>query len=303
MPLPEFTAADMSGLPQYRFRGRIVPSDEVKREVRAELAQAPSTEEGVAKLRLYDVIDSWGGSWGVSAKEFAAALDSLDPNTHTIQLHINSPGGEVFEGIAILNQLRTHPARVVAVVDGLAASAASFIAAGADEVVMGQNAELMIHDAWGLCVGNAADMRSLADRLDHLSNNIASVYAGKAGGTVADWRQAMLDETWYSAQEAVDAGLANSVTETAPADAAQNAFDLSVFKHAGRAEAPAPKAPEKDEATQEAVVEIDNAAIVRAVKARNRRSDEPTAETEGDGLAAYWQRRHRMNERKAAASA
>jgi ATP-dependent protease ClpP protease subunit len=279
MPLPEFTAADMSGMPQYRFRGRIAPSDDVKHEVRAEIAQAPSTEEGVAKLRLYDVIDSWGGAWGVSAKEFAAALDGLDKNTHTIQLHINSPGGEVFEGIAILNQLRAHPAKVVAVVDGLAASAASFIAAGADEVVMGQNAELMIHDAWGLCVGNAADMRGLADRLDHLSNNIASVYAHKAGGTVADWRQAMLDETWYAAQEAVDAGLANSVAEAPAAeDAAKNAFDLSVFKHAGRADAPAPPAPH---AEAEPIAEADEAAA----------------------RAAYWERRHRMNAHKFARTA
>jgi hypothetical protein len=122
--------------------------------------------------------------WGVSAKEFAAVLDELGPNVTQIDLRINSPGGEAMEGVAILNLLRSHPAKVVATVDGLAASAASFIAAGADETIMARNSQLMIHDAWGLCVGNAQDMKDLADALDKLSDNIASIYADKAGGTI-----------------------------------------------------------------------------------------------------------------------
>src|SRR4051812_3626258 len=81
----------------------------------------------VATMRLYDVIDSWGGEWGISAREIADALDSV-PDVKEINLHINSPGGDAFEGIAILNLLRQHPANVTAYVDGIAASAASFIA-------------------------------------------------------------------------------------------------------------------------------------------------------------------------------
>ena len=206
-------------------------------------AEVPNVggDETVAVIRLYDPVDSWGESWGVSAKEMATALDGLPDTVTEIRLHINSPGGEVYEGIAILNLLRNHSARVVALVDGVAASAASFIACGADEVVMARNAEIMIHDAWGLCVGNAEDMRKLAEDFDRLSANIASVYTEKAGGTVEQWRAAMRDETWYSADEAVEAGLADRVEDRkATADNAKSRFDLSIFTYAGREEAPAP---------------------------------------------------------------
>ena len=207
--------------------------------VRAEIPT--STLDGTtAVLRLYDPVDSYGEFWGVSAKEFAQALDDLPSNITEIRLHINSPGGDVFDGVAIVNALRAHSARVVAVVDGIAASAASFIAAAADETLMAPNSELMIHDAWGLCVGNAAEMQQMAEMLDHISDNIASIYAAKAGGTVADWRAAMAKETWYSAEEAVAAGLADAVQELAAPVAAQNRHDLSIFTYAGRAAAPAP---------------------------------------------------------------
>lgn len=207
--------------------------------VRAEIPT--STLDGTtAVLRLYDPVDSYGEFWGVSAKEFAQALDDLPSNITEIRLHINSPGGDVFDGVAIVNALRAHSARVVAVVDGIAASAASFIAAAADETLMAPNSELMIHDAWGLCVGNAAEMQQMAEMLDHISDNIASIYAAKAGGTVADWRAAMAKETWYSAKEAVAAGLADAVQELAAPVAAQNRHDLSIFTYAGRAAAPAP---------------------------------------------------------------
>ena len=213
-------------------------------------AQLPAAEvaDGVATMRLYDPIDSWGEYWGVSAKEFAQVLDQLPVDTTEIRLHINSPGGEVFEGIAILNALRSHKAKVVVVVDGIAASAASAIAAGADELVMAPNSELMIHDAWGLVVGNAADMHQMAELLDHLSNNIAGIYATKAGGSVDEWRAAMQRETWFSAQEAVDAGLADRVGELSATQAPSNRFDLSIFTYAGRAAAPAPGAPSAEAA-------------------------------------------------------
>lgn len=221
---------------QYRFRGHVAPEKGIRASV-----LASETVDGVASMRLYDPIDSWGGEWGVSAKEFVAALDALPSDTATIRLHINSPGGEVYEGITMLNALRNHKARVVAVVDGLAASAASFLAAGADEVVMGRNSQLMIHDAWGMGIGNAEVMRDLAGRLDKISDNIASVYAAKGGGTVEDWRAAMLAETWYSDEEAVAAGLADRIEEPPAVEAPVKAeFDLSVFQFAGREQAPPP---------------------------------------------------------------
>lgn len=211
------------------------------------LAEIPKVDvEGtVAVIRIYDPIDSWGEYWGVSAKELVTALDEMPPTVTEIHLHLNSPGGEVFEGIAIVNALRTHSARIVAIVDGIAASAASFIACAADETVMAPNSELMIHDAWGACVGNASDMRSMAEMLDHVSDNIASIYAHKAGTAVAAWRTAMETESWYSADEAVAAGLADRVADLEPAGDAgtKNRFDLSIFNFAGRAAAPAPAIP------------------------------------------------------------
>jgi ATP-dependent Clp endopeptidase proteolytic subunit ClpP len=230
--------------PQYRFRGSVAPRPGQRTPLLASVDEPVVDESGAAMIRLYDPIDSWGGEWGVSAKEFTLALDQLS-DAKRITMHINSPGGEVYEGIAILNALRRHPAEVTAVVDGLAASAASFIAAGADHVVMGRNTQLMIHDAWGICMGAAVDMQDMANRLDQLSNNIASVYQAKAGGSVEDWRGAMLAESWYNADEAVAAGLADRV-EGVPDDQPLDVFDLSVFRHQGRADAPDPIVPEPD---------------------------------------------------------
>ena len=108
---------------------------------------------------------------------------------------------------------------------------------------MAPNTQLMIHDAWGLAIGNAATMREAGDLLDRLSDNIAAVYAAKAGGAVEEWRTAMLAESWYSAEEAVAVGLADSIVGAEPDEAAAAAaasFDLSGFKHASRDVALAP---------------------------------------------------------------
>lgn len=184
----------------------------------------------------------WGDS--VSASSFVREFAAIDSDR--IELHVNSPGGDVWEGIAIANAIRGHRAHVVATVDAIAASAASFIATAADELVMARNSELMIHDAMGIVVGNAADMRDFVARLDTVSDNIASMYAEKAGGTVEEWRDVMRAETWYSAEEAVAAGLADSIDQKKSADtgraaAARASFDLSSFTHPGRAAALAPK--------------------------------------------------------------
>lgn len=237
---------------RYRFWGKVDPRGRKKPAI---LAAVPEAEvaDGVATMHIYDPIDSWGEFWGVSAKEVRQALDELPDGTTDIHLHLNSPGGEVYEGVAIVNALRNHPARVTAIVDGLAASAASFIACAADELVMGRNTELMIHDAWGICMGPAEDMHHMGNRLDALSDNIASIYQDKAGGDLAGWRASMLAETWYAADEAVTAGLADRVEGANPDDdAAQNAFDLSVFRHAGRAQAPDPLATHAETGDQAA---------------------------------------------------
>jgi ATP-dependent protease ClpP protease subunit len=197
-----------------------------------------------AQVLIYGEIgDSWWGD-SVPASQFVRDLAEID--AEAVDFHIHSPGGDVFDGLAIATAIRTHPAKTTAYVDGLAASAASFIATAADEVVMAVGAELMIHDAWGMAMGNAADMAKMADDLDKISANLAGLYALKAGGSADDWRDVMKAETWYSADEAVQAGLADRVDAKAvPADgeAAKNSFDLSIFAHAGRRDAPAPRFP------------------------------------------------------------
>ncbi|MFD7045845.1 head maturation protease, ClpP-related, partial [Rhodococcus jostii] len=221
-----------------RRNGMGVPVATARRDWYTIRAQTPSAP---AEVLIYDEI----GWYGVTATDFVKDLESLDGDE--IVVRINSPGGDVYDGIAILNALRGHKATITTVVDGLAASAASFIAMAGDEIVMGRNSELMIHDAWGMSVGNAADLHKLADDLDRVSNNIASIYADRAGGTTEGWRQVMRAETWYSAQEAVDAGLADRIDtqrgdDTGTEVAAKASFDLSIFTYAGRTAAPAPKA-------------------------------------------------------------
>lgn len=187
---------------------------------------------------LYDEI----GGFGVDAKSFVAELGEID--AETIELHVNSVGGEVFQGFAIYQALKDHPATVNVTVDGLAASIASVIALGGDKVTMARNAEFMIHDGMVSMSGNSSELSKMVGMLDRVSDNIASVYAERCGGDPAAWRDAMRAETWYSADEAVAAGLADEVA--APTKrGARNVSDLSIFNYAGRKFAPAPVIADK----------------------------------------------------------
>lgn len=188
----------------------------------------------VAEILIYDEI----GYWGVTAEDFVRELQGV--TAPAIELRINSPGGEVFDGIAIMNALRAHPATVTGYVDGMALSAASFILQACDRRVMRRQAQMMIHDAMGLAIGNAAEMRQMADELDRVSDTIASVYAERSGDDTETWRERMRAETWYGADEAVAAGLADEVdTGQTPANL-RNTWDLSIFNYRSREQAPAP---------------------------------------------------------------
>lgn len=211
--------------------------DAMRRSVRrlTNLVQQPQAswyrvirnDAGPTRVDIYDEI---GGSWlfgGVTASDFVAELAQINGD---IEVHINSPGGDVFDGLAIYNSLAQRPGNVMTVVDGLAASAASFIAQAGTTRVIAPGAMMMIHDAAGACYGNASDMRDLAELLDKVSDNLASIYADRTG-RADGWRDAMRAETWYTADEAVAAGLAHRVAER-PAEQALSAvarFDLSVF--------------------------------------------------------------------------
>lgn len=163
----------------------------------------------VATIRMHGPIDSWGGWWGVSASDVSEIIDALPDTVQSIILRINSPGGEVFEAMTILNMLRAHRATVTAVVDGLAASAASVIAAACDETVMSPGSVMMIHSPLTWTYGNAEEIRKTADILDRIEGSIIEIYEGKAGPS--DWGKLLADETWLTAADAVTLGLADRV--------------------------------------------------------------------------------------------
>ena len=195
--------------------------------VRPHNLQLVRGEVSAPEILLYDEI----GFWGITAEEFRRELAAID--APTIHLRINSPGGEVFDGMAIFNALREHPAHVITHIDGLAASMASIVALAADEVRMAENAFLMIHEPWSLVIGNAADLRKEAQVLDKLSGAMAGIYRLASGATDEQVLAWMGEETWFSAAEALDAGFAHEVLSEEPEAIKQAAalFDLSVFAH------------------------------------------------------------------------
>lgn len=208
----------------------------------------------------------------IVSSSVVSELKGLDADELTVR--VNSPGGDVYEGLAIMNALRSHPATVTAVVEGLAASAASFIAVGgADRVVMRPTAELMIHEAMSFIGGNAADMSRVVDDLDRISANLSTVYAERAGGDPAEWRERMRAETWFSAEEAVAVGLADAVEDGRAAVAAAAGRVTNHFKYRGRSVAPSPTltalSGQKEDSDMGSLSHEDVVNIVREVMNEN----------------------------------
>lgn len=189
--------------------------------------RAAKTETEPSEVMIYGQIGaSWDGTSGISAKEFADEWAKL-PAAQPVNLRIHSQGGSVFDGLAIYNLIAQRSKSVTAHIDGVALSAASFIAMAAGKVVMPKTARMMIHDAQGLSVGDSEEMRRMAELLDRESDRIADIYAAKTGKSRAKVRTMMQATTWMDGQEAVDLGFADEVTE----HAAQNcSFDLSCFR-------------------------------------------------------------------------
>jgi len=188
-------------------------------------------------VEVYDAIVSseadaaWFG--GVSADLFCRDLRSLTA-ADTLHIRVNSPGGDVFAGVAMAQAIRETPAQVTVHVDGYAASAASLLVAAADRSVIAPGAMVMIHKAWTIGLGNADDFIATAGLLEKIDGEIAASYQARAGGEASDWLTAMAAETWYTGREAVDAGL---VTELATnAAKPRNSFDMSVYDRAPKVE-------------------------------------------------------------------
>lgn len=194
--------------------------------IRAEVA------DDTATIYVYDIIDPY---WGVSASDLAKTLAGI--TTPNIVLRINSPGGDVFEGRAMMAQLVGHPATITAKIDGLAASAASVLALAASTVEIAEGGFYMIHKGWTWMMGNADDLRDASNLLDKVDAAIVSAYAGKSGKSAEEIAAWMTAETWFSAAEAVDACFCDTIMPTTAASAGANAraFNLAVYDKAPKA--------------------------------------------------------------------
>lgn len=181
-------------------------------------------EDQTVDIYIYDEI----GGWGISARGFTEDLLSLGNLSH-INLHIHSPGGEVFDGIAIYNQLKNHSATITVYIDGLAASMASVIAMVGDTVIMPKNAMMMIHKPWGVSWGDANDMREYADLLDKLENVLIPAYVAKTGKTTEEMTAMLEQETWLDGDECVEHGFADKVIEPVKAMASLTSKRIEEF--------------------------------------------------------------------------
>ena len=186
------------------------PSDVLARWADTAPAAAASDEDNV--ITMFDVIgeDFWTGG-GVTAKRISAALRSI--GERDVVVKINSPGGDMFEGIAIYNLLRGHKAKVTIEVMGWAASAASIIAMAGDEIRMGLGTFMMVHNAWGIVIGNRHDMREAAGLFDGFDAAIADIYEARTGMKRKDIEKLMDAETFMGPSEAVANGFADSIDE------------------------------------------------------------------------------------------
>lgn len=184
-----------------------------------------------ATIYLHGIIGGWWGD--IDETEFAKTLAGLD--VETIHLRIDSPGGDVFAARAMMTAISQHKAKVIAHVDGLAASAATGICMACDEVEISQGAGFMIHNAWTIAIGNKADMHKVGDLLGKIDADLVNDYArrtGKADSEITDW---MDEETWFTADEAVEHGFADRKIEVVE-KRKKNQWDLSAYKNAPTSE-------------------------------------------------------------------
>ena len=228
-------------------------------------------DSGPVEILIYDQIgkDWWDGS-GVQAKDFAAALKDI-PKDKEIVVAINSPGGNVWDGLAIYNQLKMRGDKVTTRVDGLAASIASIIALAGHDVQIPANGLFMIHDPSGMCMGTADEMEQMAAELDKHADVLAGIYAEKTGRTAADMRALMRAETWMTGEEAVEGKFADTVTDEIALSASASQADWRK-RFAPNAQAlPKQKQPKKAQIMEENKTPVEpkvdrNAEEIKALK-------------------------------------
>lgn len=167
-----------------------------------------SKATGVVDISIHEEI----GTYGVSAKDFVSAIREY-PDARVINLSVNSPGGSVFDGFAIHNALKAHAAKVYAFVEGIAASAASYVLMAADTISMPEDSFLMIHNPHAMAMGDADDMRGMADTLQKVQSVYENAYATRTGLEVEQIRDMMKAESFMVASEALELGFIDTITD------------------------------------------------------------------------------------------
>ena len=186
-----------------------------------------------ATIYLHGVIGGWWGD--IDETMFAQAM--ANTKADTIHLRINSPGGDVFAARAMMTAIAQHSAKVIAHVDGYAASAASGICMACDEVEMSAGSQMMIHEGWTITMGNKRDHRKVGDLLEKIDNGLTDDYARRTGKDAKDIEAMLEAETWLDADEAVEQGFADRKVEVVQ-KRKSNTWNLSAYKNAPKAEEP-----------------------------------------------------------------
>jgi len=239
--------------------------DNAMRDEQRPSIRAQDGEDGEVDIYVYDVIDP---IWGASAEGLLAALNAAGGKP--VCLHINSPGGDVFEARAMAAAIAGYEAPVEASIDGLCASAATYLALAASSVCMVDGALMMIHNSWSIAFGDKTDMRSTADLLEKIDGTIVSTYAKKTGATPEQIQAWMDAETWFTCQEALDAGFIDEIEPNSqqadaeedagePADPLMARWDLSAYAKAPK-RAP-PREPRKPAAQRQDITALASAQL------------------------------------------
>lgn len=202
-------------------------------------------KDNAATLYIYGTIarSSWWDDDVVSASTVKEALEEIG-EVEEIRVYINSGGGDVFESIAIMNQLKQHSAKIQVMIDGLAASGASIVAMAGDEIKMSPSSMMMVHKAWSFAVGNADDFRKLAEDMDKIDSAVFEAYKPRFQGEDEDLRALISNETWLTAAECLDMGFCTALTEKTPAEDPEDVKN-SILERI-RAQAAAKKQPQEE---------------------------------------------------------
>lgn len=252
------------------------------------LAPTAGATSKTAEVSIHDEI----GLWGIRFADFARDIKALG-DLDQITVSLNSPGGEVFDGLAIYNFLNGHKAHVTIRIEGLAASIASVIAMAGDEVQIPENALMMVHNPWGLTMGESEDMRKMADVLDKLRGSIVSAYRNKTGLEDAELIALMDEETWMNGRDAVDKGFADTVLDEVALAASVRGFDTrhfakapAIMKNSADTTAQTEQAASTETTSQQEGTNTGAAATATQATETTGTGTQETAETKAEGEEA-----------------